>query len=357
MFNTEQATDRRIPVSVLTGFLGAGKTTLLNQLLQEPHFHDTAVIINELGAIGVDHHLIDVIDEHTVLLAAGCICCSVQGELVDTLKSLFMRAINKEIKPFKRVIIETTGLADPSPVLYSLRNEGFLEDRYRFDGTLTVVDAQLDLELINQRPEAAQQIALADVIVLSKTDLVSEAQQTHILQELAKMNRSAVQTLGDDIAEIALLVGQLNPALSDKPTQKTMKWLTGQAKASTMVAGRSLLQSSRRTLSEQHPGISTFVIEFNEPLSPIRFFSCLEAIQIYYGKQVLRFKGLVQFEGKQELQIIQGVHGQLYPVGTLERQAELDGYSCLVFIVDQVNHQDIEEDIRNILFHQSGDVP
>ncbi|MGL6039755.1 MAG: CobW family GTP-binding protein, partial [Deefgea sp.] len=248
----------------------------------------------------------------------------------------------------------TTGLADPSPVLYSLRNEGFLEDRYRFDGTLTVVDAQINLELINQRPEAAQQIALADVIVLSKTDLVSDAQQKLLLQQLANMNQSAIQTRSDHIVEIAQLVGHINPALSENPRKKTMKWLTGQAMSSTTTAGRNLLKSPARTLSETHPGISTFVIEFHEPLSPIRFFSCIEAIQIYYGKQVLRFKGLVQFEGKKNLQIIQGVHGQLYPLGTLEKQNDNDGYSCLVFIVDRVNHQDIEEDIRNILFLQGS---
>ncbi|MFC7421727.1 CobW family GTP-binding protein [Iodobacter arcticus] len=353
MISTEKEADRRTPVSVLTGFLGAGKTTLLNQLLKEPYFNDTAVIINELGSIGVDHHLVDVIDEHTVLLSAGCICCSVQGELVDTLKNLFMRAINKEIKPFKRVIIETTGLAEPSPVLYSLRNDGFLEERYRFDGTLTVVDAQLDLDAISQRPEAAQQIALADVIVLSKTDLVSEVQQAQIAKQLVRMNASAIQMRSHDIAGIARLIGQLNPAQGGNPAQKTMKWLTGQAKPVNPTTGRSLLKPSHRSLSEQHPGISTFVIEFDEPLSPIRFFTCIEAIQIYYGKQVLRFKGLVQFEGKQNLQIIQGVHGQLYPVGTLERQIDSDIYSCLVFIVDQVDHQDIEEDIRNILFNQA----
>lgn len=346
----EKQIDRRIPVAVLTGFLGAGKTTLLNQLLKEPDFQDTAVIINELGEIGVDHHLVNVLDEHTFLLAAGCICCSVQGELVDTLKQLFMRVTNKEIKPFKRVIIETTGLADPSPVLYSLRNEGFLEDRYRFDGTCTVVDAQLDLDTIQRRPEAAQQIALADLIVLSKTDLVSDERRCQIEATLSTMNASAQQIGSDQVASIAQLFGQLNPVQTDQPATATRTWLTGQARP----LGRlrlSLAPNTRRSLGEQHPGVSTFVLHFNEALSPLRFFTCMEALQIFYGKQILRFKGIVQFEGKDHWQVIQGVHGQLYPLGTLDSVIDPEWCSCLVFIVDRLDHKEIEEDIQNILFN------
>ncbi len=346
----EKQIDRRIPVAVLTGFLGAGKTTLLNQLLKEPDFQDTAVIINELGEIGVDHHLVNVLDEHTFLLAAGCICCSVQGELVDTLKQLFMRVTNKEIKPFKRVIIETTGLADPSPVLYSLRNEGFLEDRYRFDGTCTVVDAKLDLDTIQRRPEAAQQIALADLIVLSKTDLVSDERRSQIEATLSTMNASAQQISSDQVASIAQLFGQLNPVQTNQPAKATRTWLTGQARP----LGRlrpSLASNTRRSLGEQHPGVSTFVLRLNESLSPLRFFTCMEALQIFYGKQILRFKGIVQFEGKDQWQVIQGVHGQLYPLGTLDSVIDPEWRSCLVFIVDRLDHKEIEEDIQNILFN------
>ena len=165
--------DGRIPVTVITGFLGSGKTTLLNYWVRQPELADCAVLINEFGAIGLDHHLVQKLETPTLVLDSGCVCCSLQGSLVEALRDLFLQALRRQIKPFRRLLIETTGLADPSPVIFSLRHDPFVAQRYRFDGTLTVVDAVHISHQLERHPEAVKQVAMADLLVISKSDLVS----------------------------------------------------------------------------------------------------------------------------------------------------------------------------------------
>ncbi|MGL5303867.1 MAG: CobW family GTP-binding protein, partial [Aeromonas sp.] len=183
--------DTRIPVTLLTGFLGSGKTTLLNHWVKQPELSECAVLINEFGSVGLDHHLVEQVDEQVILLDSGCICCSVQGSLAEALQGLFMRAATQQIKPFKRLIIETTGLADPAPVLFTLREEGFIAARYRFDGTVTVVEAGHIGQQLIQQYEAVKQIALADLLVVSKGDLVVSEQLDLVEAQLAALNPAA----------------------------------------------------------------------------------------------------------------------------------------------------------------------
>ncbi len=177
-----------LPTVLITGFLGSGKTTLLNGLLRHPGMADTAVIINEFGEVGLDHLLIETAFEDAVLLKSGCICCTVRGDLVDTMGSLADRRAKGEIPPFSRVAIETTGLADPAPILHTIMGEASLKDRYRVDRVIATVDAANALDTLERHYEAAKQAAIADRLVLTKTDLVSGDMRDAVLARLHALN-------------------------------------------------------------------------------------------------------------------------------------------------------------------------
>lgn len=174
----------KIPVALVTGFLGSGKTTLLSRLLAHPDMGETAVIVNELGEIGIDHHLLRRVDERTVLLPSGCLCCALRGDLADELRDLIARRDAGEIPPFRRVVVETTGLANPTPIVFTLLSEPLVKHHYRLEGVLSTVDAQHGL----RHEESVAQAAAADTLVVTKTDLADPAQ---VIARLRRLNPAA----------------------------------------------------------------------------------------------------------------------------------------------------------------------
>jgi G3E family GTPase len=181
-----------IPVTLLTGFLGSGKTTVLNHVLKQPDMAATAVVVNEFGEIGLDHLLVERSSEDVVLLNSGCLCCTVRGDIVDTLTNLFVDRVKGKIPYFTRVAIETTGLADPAPILHTLMTDPIVAARYMLDGVVTTVDAVNGAATLDKQPEAVKQAAVADRLLLTKTDLADSATRQEIEARLEALNPSAV---------------------------------------------------------------------------------------------------------------------------------------------------------------------
>ena len=230
-----QSADRRrppepIPLTVLTGFLGAGKTTLLNRLLKDEALSETAVIINEFGDVALDHLLVEYIGDNMVLLQSGCLCCTMRGDLVDALETL-LRDLDNRRCTFRRVLIETTGLADPAPVLHTAMAHPYLVQRYRLDGVVTVVDCVNGEATLDAHAEAVKQAAVADRIVLTKTDLATPAQREGIVARLRALNPAAPildAAKGEATAERLMNCGLYDP---ERKIPDVKKWLAAEAYA------------------------------------------------------------------------------------------------------------------------------
>jgi len=292
--------DRRIGVIVLTGFLGSGKTTLLNRMLQSPRYADAAVVVNELGSVGVDHHLLRHVAEGVTVIEGGCICCAVGGALADSLRELFFLALRRTIKPFSSVIIETSGLASPAPVLFTLRHEPFLRERFAYRGTVTVADPRLIQAQLRGAPEAAQQLALADFVALTKSDLASSEQ--------GREARRAVQAVNPGVP-----LHDIHPA-APLPGVLLADWLDlDAALRAERRAGTSL-----KDIRVQHArNVVTWVQTVGTAPSRAAFLGAMAGVQQILGERLLRAKGVIQIDGEAVPQVVQAVHGEHYPLTPL----------------------------------------
>ena len=374
--------DRRIPVTILTGFLGAGKTTLLNHLLRQPQMDGSAVLINEFGAVGVDHHLVEKVDESLVVLDSGCICCSVQGDLVRALKGLFMRALRRELKGLRRVLIETTGLADPAPVIHTLMAEPFLSERYRLDGVVTAVDVTHALDQLGAHNEAVRQVAMADRLLLTKCDLASAGQRAAVAAGIARLNPGArqVEVAGGAVAADAVFgCGLYDPtgklpdvaawlgeeavrAARQAPAAPVWSRARAQKSAPTHGAGAPADAESAESAASAAParhdaGVTSFVLRFDEPLDWFGFSDGLALLLQVYGGRILRIKGLLNVAGDPLPRVLQCVQHSVYPASSLPAWPAQPPYddrrSRLVFIVRDL----AQDEVVSILGSFAGQVP
>jgi G3E family GTPase len=327
-----------IPVSVVTGFLGAGKTSLLNRLLRESELAGALVIVNEWGEIGLDHLLIERVDGDVILLSSGCLCCSLRGDLVDALRDLAVRRDEGRIAPFNRVVIETSGLADPAPVLHAIMADQELASRYRLAGLVTLVDAVNGVEALQNIGESVRQVALADRLAITKSDLLDAMDRAARLKALT-MRLRALNPVAP-IVDIA--AGEFHAA--------DLIALDPFAGASDLVGDRPAALRSAGALCADVPwaarhgaSIGAYSLRLAAPVSASAFSLFLDLTRAALGPRLLRVKGLVALaEHPDEPLVIHGVQHIFHPPRRLKAWPDEDRSTRIVIVVDGVDRTSID---------------
>jgi G3E family GTPase len=361
----------RLPVSILTGFLGSGKTTLLKALLSHPGMDRVAVIVNEFGEIGLDHALIETVDEDTVLLNSGCLCCTVRGDLLDTLKSLYKRRGKGEIAPFDRIVIETTGLADPAPILHTMMSDGFLVTRFTLDGVIAVVDAVNAPWQLDQQFESVKQVAVADRIVLSKTDIADAAAVSALEARLHGINRAApvLRAVNGEIDPATLFDAGLYNAMTK--SSDVQRWLKEEAYRDT--EGHVYHRPGEHGHDHHGHGhghdhghdhdhghhhhdvnrhddhIRAYCLTFDEPFAWNTIAPALDMLVQTHGLNLLRMKGILNIREVDHPVVVHAIQHLFHPPAKLDGWPDDDRRSKLVIIARDMEKDAFERILKSYL--------
>ena len=319
------------PVNIITGFLGSGKTTLLQRLLRSPDLSDVAVLVNEFGEVGLDHHLLQNVAESTLLLENGCVCCAVRGDLQKALRDLLSRRTRGDIPQFRRVVIETSGLADPAPIAYTLLSEPVLRHHFRLSGIITTVDAVNGFSQLDDFAESVKQVSMADRLVVTKIDLSDEPSLTALHRRLRSLNISA------QIVESTEIGGDPHQLLTDDIYDAAGKFRE---------AGHWTAQEVDAHSSHAHTSdVQSFAAVFDRPLDWTAFGVWASMLLHRHGAGVLRLKGLLNVEGVPTPVLINGVQHIVHPPSHLEKWPDADRRSRLIFIVRGLRRARIERSL------------
>ena len=333
-----------IPLTIVTGFLGSGKTTLLNRFLKTEALRHAVVIVNEFGDVGIDHHLMETVDDGPVLLSSGCLCCTIRGDLIATLEDLLRRRDNGRMPVFDRVLIETTGLADPTPILHTVMGHGYLHLRYRLEGVVTLIDAVNGLATLDAQPEAVKQVAVADRLLLSKIDIAAPEAVSALRIRLTSLNPAAPIL---DLRQVVSPTAILNCGLYDPDSKRpdVRRWLNEEA-----LAEIDRDHHDREDVHDHHghavrhdEAIRAFAFRSEEPISPDAFALFIELLATSQGPRLLRVKGLACLaDDPGRPMVVQGAQHVFHPPIRLERWPDDDHATRMVFIVRDLDRTFIE---------------
>ena len=328
-----------IPVNVITGFLGSGKTTLLNEVLRRPEFSDAAVIVNEFGEIGLDHILLEEVDEGVLLLENGCVCCTIRSDLQETIRGLQAKVSSGAIEPFSRVFVETTGLADPAPIVSTVLAEPVIRNHFRIGNVVCTIDAVAGLSTLRNQPEALKQVAVADRLLLTKSDLADGRRMEALEAEVRRCNPFAPLRRSEGRAFDASFLFERSVAEESTREQEVAGWFSDEAHGATHQHDHG-----------HHAGTAhAFTIDLSDSINWTAFGIWLTAVLHAHGEKILRVKGILNVRESETPVVIHGVQHVVHPPLHLKNWPGDSRKSRLVFITRGVEESRIRHSLDTFL--------